>query len=177
MITLIKGNFNTIIDLCLNIDKYYDDMNNLVSYKIECGCGKKGCCIKYGRYKRILINNDKKMDIFIQRVYCKHCKKTHSILPRFIIPYEREPFDYVLDLVLEFKDKEISKVDYQLVRYISIYKKWESRLKSIGLSISDGINKVITLCASTFKMSFMQNKMRNNIKLKKVEYYIKELPT
>ena len=56
------------------------------------------------------------MDIFIQRVYCKHCKKTHSILPRFIIPYEREPFDYVLDLVLEFKDKEISKVDYQLVR-------------------------------------------------------------
>lgn len=42
MITLIKGNFNTIIDLCLDIDKYYDDMNNLVSYKIECGCRKKG---------------------------------------------------------------------------------------------------------------------------------------
>ena len=38
MITLIKGNFNTIIDLCLDIDKYYDDMNNKVyddKYTIE----------------------------------------------------------------------------------------------------------------------------------------------
>jgi len=34
--------------------------------------------------------------IFIQRVYCENCKKSHALLPCFIIPYSR-----VLDVVRE----------------------------------------------------------------------------
>lgn len=177
MITLIREKDNTINDFCVNISEYYTNMEQLISYKVECGCGIKGSCIKYGRYKRILIINDKEEIVWIQRIYCKHCKKTHAIIPKFIAPYERVPFNYILDLVLEFKDKESSNADYELIRYINIFKKWEKRIKSICISISDGINKVITFCAYNFKMCFMQNKMRKNIKLEKVEYYIKQLPT
>ena len=35
MITLIKGNFNTIIDLCLDIDKYYDDSLGSYTYRTQ----------------------------------------------------------------------------------------------------------------------------------------------
>ena len=67
----------------------------------------------HGKYKRTLIINDKKETIYLQRIYCKHCKKTHTIMPIFIVPYERKPLDYILDLVKGYNDKDISKADYE----------------------------------------------------------------
>ena len=108
MITLIRKNNNTINKFCVNINQYNEAMDKLTSYKLECGCGIKGNCIKYGKYKRTLIINDKKETIYLQRIYCKHCKKTHTIMPIFIVPYERKPLDYILDLVKGYNDKDIS---------------------------------------------------------------------
>ncbi|MGN1337559.1 MAG: DUF6431 domain-containing protein, partial [Candidatus Coprovivens sp.] len=166
-----------INDFCVNINQYYEDIDKLISYKLECGCGIKGNCIKYGRYKRTLIINDKKETIYLQRIYCKHCKKTHTIMPKFIVPYERKPFDYILDLVSEYNNKDISKADYEIVRYKHIYKKWENRLKTSELTNGDDLHEVITFCASTFKMCFMQSITRKNSKLNKVEYHVIYSPT
>ena len=182
MITLIPNNYNTLDDLFSihiyqEINKYYREMADLKSYKLECSCGIKGNCIKYGSYERKLIINDKTVTIKIQRVYCKHCKKTHAIMPIFIIPYEQKPLNYVLDLVMTYIDKKVSKADYELTRYLSIYNRWENRLRSIEITLSDGINKVIAFCASFFKMCFMQNKVRRNIKLNWVDYYAIPSPT
>lgn len=177
MITLISSKNNKINDFCINIEEYYTHMKQLISYKLKCGCGVKGNCIKYGWFKRKLIINDKIVIVKLQRIYCKHCKKTHTIMPKFIIPYNQHSFTYILDLVIEYQGKKISKADYELTRYVRIFQKWSNRLKSINISINDGLYKVITFCASHFKMCFMQSQMRNNIKLNKVEYYAIELPT
>ena len=65
MITLIRKNDNTINDFCVNINQYYEEIDKLISYKLECRCGIKGNCIKYGRYKRTLIINDKRETIYL----------------------------------------------------------------------------------------------------------------
>ncbi len=177
MITLIRKNNNTINKFCVNINQYNEAMDKLTSYKLECGCGIKGNCIKYGKYKRTLIINDKKETIYLQRIYCKHCKKTHTIMPIFIVPYERKPLDYILDLVNGYNDKDISKADYEIIRFKRIYKKWENRLKTSETINGDDLYEVITFCATNFKMCYMQNVTRKNIKLNKVEYHVIHLPT
>ena len=41
----------------------------------------------------------------------------------------------------------------------------------------DDLYEVITFCATNFKMCYMQNVTRKNIKLNKVEYHVIHLPT
>lgn len=166
----IKKNKNEEFNF-LDINRYNDSVNNMNSYSIQCNCGCKGSCIKYGKYKRII----DKYEIFIQRVLCKVCRITHAILPTFIVPYERMPLDYILDVVLNYE--YINTADYELKRYKRIYTEWEMRLKIIGMTICDDINKVITFCAYYFNMCFMQSKIRKNSKLNEVKYFIGSLPT
>ena len=45
----------------LDINKYNESVNNLNPYSIQCNCGCKGSCIKYGKYKRVI----DKYEIFI----------------------------------------------------------------------------------------------------------------
>ena len=37
----------------LDINRYNDSVNNMNSYSIQCNCGCKGSCIKYGKYERM----------------------------------------------------------------------------------------------------------------------------
>jgi hypothetical protein len=46
--------------------------------KCVCGCTKFH---KWGKYKRYLIDEDGEQEIYIQRIRCVKCKKTHSYLP------------------------------------------------------------------------------------------------
>ena len=98
-------------------------------------------------------------------------------MPIFIVPYERKPFDYILDLVKGYNDEDILKADYEIIRFKNIYRKWENKLKTSESVNSDDLYEVITFCASTFKMSYMQSVTRKNIKLNKVEYHVIQLPT
>ena len=166
----IQKNKNESLNF-LDINKYNESVNNLNPYSIQCNCGCKGSCIKYGKYKRII----DKYEIFIQRVLCKVCKITHAILPTFIVPYERMPLDYILDVVLNYD--YVNTADYELKRYKRIYADWKNRLKAIGIRICDDINKVITFCAYYFNMCFMQSKIRKNSKLNEGKYFIGDLPT
>lgn len=159
----------------LNIDEYYKTIDNIQSYQIKCPCGCKGSCIKYGWHKRQLIIEDNTYSIKLQRVYCKHCKTTHIIMPTYIIPYERQTMDYVLDLISS--NTEINKADYELVRYTSIFSIWQNKLKSIGMKLCDDLDRIISFCATTFRMCFMQSKKRKNIKLHEVGYFKVALPT
>ena len=166
----IKKNKNEGFDF-LDINKYNESVENMNSYSFQCNCGCRGSCIKYGKYRRFI----DKYEIFIQRVICKVCKITHAILPTFIVPYERMPLDYILDIATKYD--YINSADYELKRYKRIYAEWEVRLKIIGIKISDDINKVITFCAYNFNMCFMQSKIRKNSKLNEVKYFIGSLPT
>ena len=166
----IKKNKNEEFNF-LDINRYNDSVNNMNSYSIQCNCGCKGSCIKYGKYKRII----DKYEIFIQRVLCKVCKITHAILPTFIVPYERMPLDYILDVVSSYD--YVNSADYELKRYKRIYTEWKMRLKIVGIEIGDDINKVITFCAYYFNMCFMQSGIRKNSKLDEVKDFIGDLTT
>ena len=85
------------------------------------------------------------------------------------------PLDYILDVVLNYD--YVNTADYELKRYKRIYADWKNRLKPIGMTICDDINKVITFCAYYFNMCFMQSKIRKNSKLNEVKYFIGDLPT
>ena len=167
----IKKNKNEEFNF-LDINRYNDSVNNMNAYSIQCNCGCKGSYIKYGKYKRII----DKYEIFIQRVLCKVCRITHAILPTFIVPYERMPLVYILDLVTN-TIYDNNSADYELKRYKRIYADWKNRLKAIGIGIGDDINKVITFCAYYYNMCFMQNIIRKNGKLNEVKYFVGSLPT
>ena len=79
--------------------------------------------------------------------------------------------------VIIYNDKDISKADYEIIRFKRIYKKWENRLKTSETINGDDLYEVITFCATNFKMCYMQNVTRKNIKLNKVEYHVIHLPT
>ena len=98
-------------------------------------------------------------------------------MPKFIIPYEKQSFTYILDLAIEYRNVQIDKADYELLRYVNIFNRWNNKLKSIGMTISDGLGRIITFCASTFNMCFMQSTKRKNLKLQEVNYNVVVLPT
>lgn len=74
------------------IDMYTQFILTLNLFHLECNhCHCRGECIRHGYYTRgyILEPDDlvKGARIRILRVKCKHCGKTHAVLPEEIVPY------------------------------------------------------------------------------------------
>ena len=85
MIAVNFDNFNT----CLQ-HNYNKFIHSLYSMDISCpSCDSKECLIFYGHYKRSYYDpfDGSIQSIHIQRVYCKQCHHTHSILPTALSPY------------------------------------------------------------------------------------------
>lgn len=177
MITLFYYLSKSKLSKSVDISKYYRDIDELEPLTLRCGCGRVGSLIKHGRYQRDIIINDIVYEMKIQRVYCKHCGRTHAILPVFIIPFERQTLPYVLELVDYSLKREINKADYELVRWTGIFRAWQNRLRGYLDIFSDDVSKIITFCASTYKMMFMQSKKRCNLKLNEVDLFLVPLPT
>ena len=58
-------------------------------------CQASGCLIRWGSYERSARTGDVAYRILIQRVRCKVCGRTHSLLPDFLHPYRH----YVIRLL------------------------------------------------------------------------------
>ena len=58
-------------------------------------CCASGCLIRWGTYDRSARTGDVAYHILIQRVRCKVCGRTHSLLPDFLHPYRH----YVIRLL------------------------------------------------------------------------------
>jgi hypothetical protein len=52
-------------------------------------CRATGCLIRWGTYTRTAITGEADYRLPIQRVRCKACGRTHSLLPDFLHPYRR----------------------------------------------------------------------------------------
>ncbi|WP_269082503.1 DUF6431 domain-containing protein [Aneurinibacillus tyrosinisolvens] len=76
-----------LLECAYSIKKY---IRNIYRYEIEVVCP---CCgermRKHTGYKRNVICKTKVYEIPVLRRRCRHCKKVYSLLPSFIIPYER----------------------------------------------------------------------------------------
>ena len=66
-------------------------------------CRASGCLIRWGFYSRWACLRDRSDRISVQRVRCKACSRTHSLLPDFLHPYRHYVFrllQQVVDLYL-----------------------------------------------------------------------------
>ena len=183
MISLIYKYNKSNMALNANISQYECDMKNLNSFEVQCNCGCRGSIIKYGTYSRGIIIDDKVVTINIQRVYCKECGETHALMPVFIIPFDRRPLKYVLELIDIVKNEKVNSADYELVKYQKLFKQWEKNLKIINKSFNDDIFDLIVFSAYKFKIMFLQRALKRfkrkpgSTKLIKVDYFSRVLPT
>ena len=93
MIICFNEKINSLSEENLNfnyIQKIMPTLNDVKDHKCPY-CNRKNALINYGHYNRnvsfLCKNEIKNFYVSIQRVRCKSCKRTHALLPCFIIPY------------------------------------------------------------------------------------------
>ncbi len=142
---------------------YNDYIFGLQPHMIKCKCGRCGGMIFYGRYKRHFKLLGTLLSLFIQRVRCRFCGKTHALIPSLIVPYSQIPREdqrEIIKLSEEGRSAEPildqnCQIDESHVRHIiRRYKRhWKERLLSIGLSLCDQLTEA---CLSIYSLQFMQ---------------------
>ena len=103
MIAYSGMKFNTLIQKTYEI---FITTFLLNLFQIPCSyCNKKGHLIRYGYYKREVQLDTKKAKLKVQRVKCKHCKKTHAILPDWLVPYSQILIYDMIDIITQYEDQ------------------------------------------------------------------------
>lgn len=96
MILLNSKKCNTNFNDLLNL---YDNGNS--NCQISCPCCNSSDLICHGYYNRIVIfeidGSFIQKNITIKRVKCKHCSKTHALLPMDIIPYKHAILSVIIN--------------------------------------------------------------------------------
>ena len=70
---------------------YNEVVFSLPLLEMECPCGEVGALIFYGFYDRKVKAGGELITLRIQRVRCRKCGKTHSILLTCLVPYSQIP--------------------------------------------------------------------------------------
>ena len=144
-------------------DLYNKLIAGLQIHMVECTCGKKGCLIFYGHYKRNFKYFSKIISLSIQRVWCKACHKANALIPSLVVPYSQIPLHDQQDIISNVSsglspESVLSRnilIDENHVKYIlRMFKHhWKQRLLSIGLSVTDCLT---VPCLAAFSRQFMQ---------------------
>lgn len=133
MITTITKDFNPSIS---NIS-YKTYINNFDPSSVTCteeGCD--GTHTKHSTYKRSYYYNNKKYYIYILRIKCKKCNKTHAILPYFLLPYFLTPIIDIIN-ILSLKTKEQYERFYEEYEHVDESRIYYIKRKFFGCSIQD----------------------------------------
>lgn len=78
----------------------------------------------HARYERFIDLFNRKHKIFITRVICSSCHKTHAILIEDMIPYSIADFDLIINI--------IDNKDYTFSSHVSFIKKKFSDISSVS---------------------------------------------
>lgn len=165
MITVLFEDCNTFSQ-----DIYDQAIHAIQLHTVECTCGKKGCLVFYGHYKRHLKYRSEDILLKVQRVLCNECGQTHALLLSEIVPYSQIPLEDQQE-ILECTENSRSPetildrnllIDENNVKYIvRQYKRhWKQRLLSIGKTLRD---RLTVPCLHTFGRQFMQIHRTGNI--------------
>lgn len=97
----IKTNINieNILLKLKRLIKKYEKCYNF-DYFVCPNC-KSDKCMYYGSYTRNIGLLGEYCKIKIKRVRCKSCKRTHALIPQFIIPYFQNEITYILSIIKE----------------------------------------------------------------------------
>lgn len=166
MITVIFEDCN---DFSQNI--YDCKIHGLQTHRIECTCGRKGCLIRYGHYKRSVKFQSALILLSIQRVLCTQCGVSHALIPSLLVPYSQATLhdqQQILDCFDKgqgFEDVMESNllIDENNIKYIirQFKKHWKQRLLSAALDILDDLT---VPCLCIYSRQFMQiHRTRNKL--------------
>lgn len=149
---------------------YNKFINTLPFHKLSCTCEQKGSLIKHGYYLRSIKTREGLIPLYILRVKCKSCNKTHAILPSLIVPYSRILYDDQVSIIhaylsqLSFEPIMLSNllIDESNIRYIihQYLTHWKERIASFSGSLQTSL---IGSCFEHFARQFMQIKSTPNI--------------
>lgn len=142
---------------------YDRTIDGLQLHMVGCTCGRKGCLIRYGHYKRYVKFMSTLIPLCIQRVWCKECETSHALLPSPLVPYSQIPLEDQQEILAcreSGKSPEAVMgrnylVDENHVKYISrqFKKHWKERLAALRLSLTDYLT---VPCLGSYSMQFMQ---------------------
>ena len=130
-------------------DLYKSLIASLQLHMVECTCGRKGCLILFGHYRRTVKYLSNTIRLCVQRVCCKECGRTNALLPSLLVPYSQIPRQDQQEILQAINSgsspepvmERNTLIDENNIKYIfSQFKKhWEQRLLSLGLSLLDDL--------------------------------------
>lgn len=159
MITYRDHKYNTE-----TAEGYDKSVTGISVYKLTCsGCGHKGNMIRYGHYTRHTYYDCRVEELRIQRVRCKFCGKTHSLLPDTLVPRDLIVLQDQLQVILNYESGndwrktcfENPLVDEQAIRHIikRYLRHWKERCISEDISL---YGDLVRSCFDRFGRQFMQ---------------------
>lgn len=135
------------------IEMYTQFITSLNVFGLECNyCHRKGSCIRHGYYERsYLLKAEDLMGegtrIRILRVKCKHCGRTHAILPEEIAPYLPFSTAFIFPVLYQFyeKKKTVGKICKEFQITAPQLYRWKERFERqkdqfLGVLESDRYN-------------------------------------
>ena len=119
------------------INLYVQFVSSLNVLGLECNnCHWKGSCIRHGYYQRsYLLNVGDLMSggtkIKILRVKCKHCGRTHAILPEEIVPYLSFSTVFIYPILWQYyaKEKTIEAICREFQIAVPQLYRWKERFE------------------------------------------------
>lgn len=151
-------------------DFYDHSLKDLQLHQVECTCGKKGCLIRHGRYKRNVKFKSEFICLSVQRVLCKECHTTHALLLSLFVPYSQIPLKDQQEILKNICSgtspeavlAENLLIDENNVKYIvrQYRRHWKQRLLSIGRTLLDSLT---VPCLHAYFRQFMQIHRTRNI--------------
>lgn len=133
MILLKLTKYNTYKEN--NIKNFIKDYKSRTNYGILI-CPACGSCklIRWGCYERNIIYIDNNCfveeKLKIQRVYCKSCKTTHSLLPEGIIPYKQFSLDSIIEVLSNPYSNDINDaINTSYLICFETIKRWQKQFK------------------------------------------------
>lgn len=158
MITVIFDDCNDFSQ-----DFYDHSIARLQLHRVECTCGKSGCLIRHGHYKRSVKYLSTLLCLSIQRVRCKACGGSHALIPSLLVPYSQIPLgdqQQILHCVETGMSPEPVMannllIDENNIKHILRQFRccWKQRLLSLALNLLD---ELTVPCLHSFSRQFMQ---------------------
>jgi transposase-like protein len=116
-------------------------LHKLAQMKLHCPiCGS--ALVGYGMYLRKIKTTAGKVEFPIARYYCSECKRTHAIIPDFILPYKHYPAKVIEEAVEDVVEKRISPEYAEGEQDISTTKRWVKTFKLLSSEISGTLESI-----------------------------------
>lgn len=156
-------------------DSYKCFVEALDIHLLTCSCGATGLLQHHGHYVRYLKFPEGKVALTISRLICVHCRRTHAILPSFIVPYSQHS---IADQVVIIRFGENGMTPFEIVQklenpvideanaasIISRFNRfWQQRLLSRGASVFELLEKLVFLSFEAFGRQFLQIRRTPNV--------------